>query len=108
MVFGMAAAFITFILISVFKKGAQKPIEKEAVKLSLLFGFIGGACNCGSNFLTLYLAAAENASILFPILSAANALLSCIIGRVIFKEKLSVLQIISIGLGIASVVLLKL
>ena len=77
------------------------------IKLSLIFGLIGGACNCGANLLTLYLASAENASILFPVLSAVNAVLSCLIGRVIFKEKLSLIQIISIALGISSVVMLK-
>ena len=108
MVFGMAAAFVLFLFIGFFTKSDKnREMTAERLKASYALGFFAGACNCGANLLTLYLAAAENASILFPILSAANAVVACLVGRFVFKERLTPLQIISIGLGIASVVLLK-
>ena len=107
MVYGMAVAFVLFLIIGLFTRNDGQKERRDVLKSSYNFGLLAGACNCGANFLTLYLAAAENASILFPILSAANAIVACLVGRFVFKEKLTALQIISIGLGIASVVMLK-
>lgn len=71
-------------------------------------GLAAGALNGAANYIVLRLAATENASVLFPIVSATNILASWLIGIVLFKEKLTVLQTIGLLLGIASIVLLKL
>jgi multidrug transporter EmrE-like cation transporter len=55
----------------------------------------------------LMLATVEDASVMFPVLSAGNAVGACLVGRIVFKERLTVLQMISILFGILSVVLLK-
>jgi multidrug transporter EmrE-like cation transporter len=58
--------------------------------------------------LTLSLAGFENASILFPVISAGTILGSLLCGRLVFGEKLKINHYIAILFGTASVVLLKL
>ena len=64
--------------------------------------------NCLSNYIVLYLSAAENASVLFPIVSVANIMMVWMIGIVFFKERLKFTQILGLIIGVTSVVLLKL
>lgn len=108
MLFSMAFASVIFIAIGFLKTAKSEKTEKSnAASLALILGLIAGVCNCFANFIILFLATLENASVLFPILSAANAVGACLVGRIVFKERLSALQFISILLGITSVVLLK-
>ena len=81
--------------------------KKITHNFALMLGLLSGVMNCLANYSILFLANGENASVLFPILSAMNAIGACLIGRFIFKERLTPLQLVSICLGIASVVLLK-
>lgn len=71
-------------------------------------GLLAGVMNGFSNYIILYLAATENASVLFPVVSVAQIMATCFIGRLVFKEKLRPLQIGGILLGIASILLLNL
>lgn len=75
-------------------------------KLSLL-GIASGVADCSANYIVLYLSAAENASVLFPIISVAKIIAVWGIGILFFKEKLRVSQTIGLLTGILSVVLLK-
>lgn len=70
-------------------------------------GLISGVMNGAANYIVLRLAATENASVLFPVVSVANVIAVCLIGRVVFREKLKLLQILGIVLGILSIVLLN-
>lgn len=124
MLISMAFACLIFIFIwlkgvTVAKPSSDAICENELKKdvcffkkiihnFALMLGLLSGVFNCLANFSILFLANGENASVLFPVLSALNAIGACLIGRFIFKEKLTPLQLVSICLGIASVVLLKL
>ena len=124
MLISMAFACLIFIFIwlkgvTVAKPSSEAICENELKKdvcffkkiihnFALMLGLLSGFFNCLANFSILFLANGENASVLFPVLSALNAIGACLIGRFIFKEKLTPLQLVSICLGIASVVLLKL
>ena len=124
MLISMAFACLIFIFIwlkgvTVTKPSSEANCENELKKdvcffkkiihnFALMLGLLSGVFNCLANFSILFLANGENASVLFPVLSALNAIGACLIGRFIFKEKLTPLQLVSICLGIASVVLLKL
>lgn len=70
-------------------------------------GFLAGAMNGASNYILLYLAATENASVLFPMVSVTNVIAVWLIGKIAFKESLKPLQLSGLVLGIASIVLLK-
>jgi drug/metabolite transporter (DMT)-like permease len=72
------------------------------------FGVLSGLANGLSNFLLLLLAGMENASVLFPVISAGTVLASLVCGRTLFAERLKKNHYLAILFGIASVVLFKL
>lgn len=72
------------------------------------FGVLSGVCNGMASFLTLVLAGMENASVLFPVLSAGTILGSLLFGRFFFRERLRINHYAALMLGTAAVVLLKL
>lgn len=72
--------------------------------------FTGGAAgvlNGLSNFFTLWLAAMSPASILFPLISTSTMLMALLVGKFIFKEKLTKFQIIGFFIGVLAVFLLN-
>lgn len=109
MLFAMAVAALLLLIFDRIPRGSDNKQPQEPTDIrTVLLGSAAGVCNCISNFLTLSLAAGENASVLFPVLSAANAVAAVIVGRLIFRERLTRAQALSVALGIAAVVLLKL
>ena len=72
------------------------------------FGVLSGLTNGMANFLTLLLAGFENASILFPVISAGTILGALLCGRFVFREKLKINHYAALLTGIVAVVLLKL
>ena len=72
-----------------------------------MFGIISGCSNGMANFLTLIMAGFENASILFPIISAGTVLSALLCGRFVFKEKLKANHYFSLAFGILAIVFLK-
>ncbi len=81
--------------------------EEKSFKFSVS-GTFSGVLNSCANYIVLFLAATENASTLFPVISVANIAVVWLIGIILFKEKLTALQTIGLVLGISSIVLLKL
>ena len=67
-----------------------------------------GIVNTLSSFFTVLLAATSPASILYPLLSATTMLAALIVGRLVFREKLTGFQLTGFVLGVASVVLFNL
>ena len=67
-------------------------------------GFIEGI----ANYVVLYLAATQDASVLFPVVSAAKIIAVWIIGRFTFREQLKHTQTLGVLAGIAAIVLLNL
>ena len=72
------------------------------------FGIMSGVSNVLANYITLKLAGLENASIMFPIISAGTVFATVICGTVVFKEHLKFNHIIAIICGISAIVFLKL
>ena len=70
-------------------------------------GAVSGIANGLANFFTLVLAGSENASILFPCISAGTLLGAIICGRFLFKEKLKINHYFALVFGILAVVFLK-
>ena len=111
--FSSVVAFLVFMVMrNANGKKEQTPTASDGTaalfnKNTALFGTLSGLFNGASGLLVLTLAASQNASVLFPLLSVANSVVAVVVGRVVFKEKLTVLQMISVAIGIVSVVLLK-
>ena len=72
------------------------------------YAVLSGAANGVANFLTPVLAGLENASVLFPILSAGTILASLLCGRLFFGEKTKPNPYAAPGFGVLAVVLMKL
>ena len=109
MLFSMAFAAFIFIVQGMLKGGKATGEGKggKIIRFSLLLGAVSGTLNYLANYCILILATMEDASVMFPILSAGNAVGACVIGRIVFKERLTPLQIVSVFFGVISVVLLK-
>jgi drug/metabolite transporter (DMT)-like permease len=104
MLFAMLLCSVVF-SISAFRKISPK--ELRGIK-GKRYGVLSGLANGLANFLTLVLAGLENASVLFPIISAGTILAALICGRVVFKEKLKANHYAALVSGIIAVVLMKL
>jgi uncharacterized membrane protein len=104
MFFAMLLCSVIFISVTLARTSFSE-IKKTKGKL---FGVLSGLSNGMANFMTLTLAGFENASILFPIISAGTILAALLCGRVVFKEKLKVNHYVALAIGIVSIVLLKL
>lgn len=83
--------------------------RKDGVKLekNMWLGVFAGCMMGLSSFLTLILAAFANASVMFPVISAATLLGALLCGRVVFRERLRVNHYIAMLAGILAVVFLK-
>ena len=104
MLFAMAVCALVFSVLSLH----DHPIRriKKATKKHL--GALAGVAMGLTNFLTLTLSGLENASVLFPMISAGTLLGSLLCGRLLFGERLKGNHYIALFLGIAAVILLKL
>ncbi len=104
MLFAMLLCSVIF-SITMLKKIPFKELKEVKGKR---YGVLSGVTNGIANFLTLALVGLENASVLFPIISAGTILASLFCGRLLFKEKLKVNHYVALLAGIVAVVLLKL
>ena len=104
MVYALFLCTVVYTLILVFNK---EKIPMREVK-GKNFALLAGVTTALSGSLTLILAALENASILFSIISAGGILASLTCGKFIFKEKLKINHYIALVLGISSIILMKL
>lgn len=104
MLFAMLPCAIVFV-ISALKSISLK--EWPTIK-GKRYGVLAGLSNGIAGFFTLVLAGLENASVLFPIISAGTILAALICGRILFREKLKVNHYFALAAGMIAVVLLKL
>ncbi len=72
------------------------------------YALLSGVLNGLAGFFTLSLAGRENASVLYPVISAGTIIASVVFGKFVFKEKQSPTRLIAFALGVCAVVLLKL
>lgn len=84
------------------RKGLGKKL-KTGAHWYIICGLANGLVN-----LFVLMLAKYPASIVFPVISAGGIVATALVGIFIYKEKLSVMQIIGMGLGTASIVFLNL
>ena len=102
--FAMLICSLIFTLTAIIKI----PLKDVKSTRGKRFGIISGVTNALANFLTLILAGMENASVLFPIISAGTILGALLCGKFVFKEKLKPNHYLALAAGIIAVVFLKL
>ena len=106
MCIALAVVTLTFTLIYLCRKKPEGGVSLRS--LVNWRGMICGMANGGSSYLTLYLMAMENVSVQAPVIAALNAIASLAAGWLIFRERLTLTQLLGFLAGLASVVLLKL
>lgn len=94
---------LVMLLVVVLVKGTVKTEVRFCVP-----GSIGGFLEGVATYIVLYLAATQNASVLFPVVSVAKIIAVWCIGRMAFKEQLKLWQTIGLVAGIAAIALLNL
>ena len=103
MFFAMLLCSLIFSVVAI-SRLSFKEIKETKGKL---YGVVSGFSNGMANFLTLIMAGFENASILFPIISAGTVLSALLCGRFVFKEKLKANHYFALAFGILAIVFLK-
>ena len=104
MFFAMAVCALVYVSVSLFR---VTPALFKQTK-GKFFAAYSGVANGLASFFTLVLAGMENATVLFPIISAGTLLGVLLCGRFILKEKLRLNHYAALLLGAVAVVLLKL
>ena len=100
MCISMLVGFVVLLGATIYKKEKPEPSE---MKFSVPAGILTG----GTTFISLYLSAKVDATVLFPLTTVFSICINCISSKVIFKDRFTVEQIIGIILGVISVILIK-
>jgi drug/metabolite transporter (DMT)-like permease len=103
MLWAMLLCTVIFSAVSLIKTPAANVRSTKGAWLGVLSGVANGL----ANFLTLILAGLENASVLFPMISAGTLLGAILCGRILFKEKLRLNHYFALAFGMLAVVLFK-
>ena len=105
----IVAAFvmlISYTVICLFAGGfAFKPTPnaKKENRLFIILALVSGLLSCLYNRLNIYLSGALDGVIFFPSFNGGVVVLSTVVSMIIFKEKLSVKQLLGLLLGISGI-----
>ena len=100
MIYSLCVTFILFLVISIYKREEKSTgVMRYAVIAGILMGL--------GNYLTLVLSSKVDATVLFPLVSIFSMLCNVLVSKLYFKDKFSIMQLIGIGLGVLSVLLIK-
>lgn len=97
------ALFVGFLVMFFSTVAAKQKPKLFELKFSVPSGIMMG----GANFLSLYLSARISATVLFPLTTVFSVCINCILSKIMFKDKFTILQIIGIVLGVLSVIFIK-
>ncbi len=103
MLFAMLVCSIIFLAVGL---QATKPKAYKTIK-GKRYAALSGIANAAANYSSIALAGYENASVMYPAISAGTILATVIFGTVIFKERLKYNQMLALLCGIVSVICLK-
>lgn len=104
---GMLVGSVVFTLLLLKDwRQVQEKGKQTALKGSVC-GVVAGFANGTYNYLVLYLAGLESAVVMFPIVSVSSIAISLIAGRLLFKERLNMLQIVGVILAAAAIFFIK-
>jgi drug/metabolite transporter (DMT)-like permease len=104
MTVGMFVCSLFFCVCALIKVRPKRILQIKGKK----FGALAGICIAVANFCTTMLVGMENASALFPAITAGALALNLVCGLVVFKEKLKLNHYIAVVFGVCAVIFLKL
>ena len=101
---GMLVCAVFFCVLALIKFKPSQILKSKGKK----FGALAGVFSVVANFCTTFLVGMENASALFPAITAGTLVLNLVCGLVVFKEKLKINHYVAVVFGVCAVILLKL
>ena len=117
MVLAYAISFVGLLIASLIGERKDKSSEVlvkgnkfflESIKIALPLASLGGICNGIYNFMTTVVSnKGFNVSVFFPVVSAGQLILTCVLAVTMFKEKLTIKQLFAIGFGAVAIILLN-
>ncbi len=100
----VGSAIWLFILGLIYERNSLKP----TIKTGFLYGLVAGVSNGIANWLTLVTYEYMNLSVASPLKTGLGMIVTFIISLLLYKERFSIRQYISVGIGVAAVVLISL
>jgi len=104
MIIALAAVVIGLIITSVI---TERNDAVRCIKLGWYFALGCGVMNGIVNLFIMLLSARMRAALMFPLVSAGGIVITFLVSRFVYKEKLTKAQLVGFALGTASVVLLN-
>ena len=103
MIIALMMVFLLFAVITFFKKENVR----EEIKPTLIFGGMLGILNGITNLFVMILSAKMPVSLMFPVISAGQIIVTYLMAKTIYKESLSKKQLYGLITGVVSIVLLN-
>ena len=104
---GMLVGSVVFALLLLKDWRQVQGKGKQTALKGSVCGVVAGFANGTYNYFVLYLAGLESAVVMFPIVSVSSIAISLIAGRLLFKERLNMLQIVGVILAAAAIFFIK-
>ncbi len=104
MMCALAIAFVVLFIIGTLQKGEKGTQLRSCIP----FAAVAGSSNAALNYFIMILQGMLSPAILFPSYSAGSMLIMYVVSRLVYREKLSVVQTVGYGVAIASIVFLNL
>lgn len=105
--FMIVALAITFVAIMICAIIFEKKDVVKYIKRGIITYSVCGAANGAVNYIVMVLSLMMPASVMFPIISAGGIVMASILSMTVYKEKLSMLQKIGLGLGVLAIIVLN-
>ncbi len=106
--FMITALVMIVIFLSILTYKGEKADIKECLKAGFLWMIVWGVLNGATNLFVMMLSTRVQASLMYPLISGGGIILSWILSRFLYKEKLTPLQNFAVVLGVIAVVFLNL
>ena len=104
MIVALAIVAIGFAIVALI---TQKDAVRQSFGVSGFWGVLCGVCNGAVNLLVMILTNRMNISVMFPLISVGGIILTFIVSRCVYKEKLSAKQKLGALFGILAVIALN-
>lgn len=88
--------------------GAKKENRPKTPKMNYLWGLLAGLANAGANLSVITLNRTQQASWLFPMISAGGVVVAFLVALFLYKEKQTPRQIVGLVLGLLSILAIQL
>ncbi len=98
-------ATVLYFLVGAILNGVQKKSCPKIHKSALIFILLSGIATCTYMRMNLYISTVIPSVVFFPVSNGSVVILSAVFGRILFKEKLTKIQVLGMVIGLAALVI---